>query len=228
MAINVAINGFGRIGRLVFRQAVREKGLRVVAINDLTDAKTLAHLLKYDSVHGKFDGEVSATKDGTLVVNGRKIRVLSEKDPAKLPWAELGVDYVIESSGQFRRLAELEADLERKLNSRPPPKPPGEPEVVPPRGPNVKRKEPTKEAQAQREKRYRKWLAQATEALRLPLGLRVGQRAAEDARRDECPDRRPGGEEGVPQAAQTVGVDHSGDPHRRVGRGVRAEHRRSR
>lgn len=127
MAINVAINGFGRIGRLVFRQAVREKGLKVVAINDLTDAKTLAHLLKYDSVHGKFDGEVSATKDGTLVVNGRKIRVLSEKDPLMLPWKRHKVEIIIEATGHFRKRKDaakhLEAGARKVIISAPSPDP---------------------------------------------------------------------------------------------------------
>ena len=127
MAINVAINGFGRIGRLVFRQAVQEKSLKVVAINDLTDAKTLAHLLKYDSVHGRFDGEVSVSRDGTLVVNGRKIHVLSEKDPLMLPWKRLKVDIVIESTGHFRKRKDaakhLEAGARKVIISAPSPDP---------------------------------------------------------------------------------------------------------
>ena len=127
MAINVAINGFGRIGRLVFRQAAREKGLKVVAINDLTDAKTLAHLLKYDSVHGRFDGEVRATRDSTLVVNGRKIQVLSEKDPLSLPWKRHKVDIVIESTGHFRKRKDaakhLEAGARKVIISAPSPDP---------------------------------------------------------------------------------------------------------
>jgi glyceraldehyde 3-phosphate dehydrogenase len=101
MAVRVGINGFGRIGRLVFRaMAGRPQDFDVLAINDLSDAKTLAHLLKYDSVHGRFEGTVEAKGD-SLVVNGKPIKVLSEKVPAKLPWGTLGVDVVCESSGVF-------------------------------------------------------------------------------------------------------------------------------
>ncbi|WP_456405672.1 type I glyceraldehyde-3-phosphate dehydrogenase [Caldithrix abyssi] len=101
MSIKVAINGFGRIGRLVFKAAFEDKDVEFVAINDLTDAKTLAHLLKYDSVHGKFPAEVKA--DGDYIIAGdQKIKVLAVKDPAELPWKELGVEYVIESTGVFR------------------------------------------------------------------------------------------------------------------------------
>jgi glyceraldehyde 3-phosphate dehydrogenase len=102
MTKRVAINGFGRIGRNVLRAAVTTGAteLEFVAVNDLTDTKTLAHLLKYDSVHGRFAGTVEAGADG-LVVNGRAIRVLSEKDPAALPWKDLGVDFVLESTGRF-------------------------------------------------------------------------------------------------------------------------------
>ena len=98
--IPVAINGFGRIGRLVFRAAVEQGGIEVKAINDLTDAKTLAHLLKYDSTHGRFAGEVEADGDD-LIVNGKTIRILAERDPANLPWGELGIDFVLESTGFF-------------------------------------------------------------------------------------------------------------------------------
>ncbi|WP_017730837.1 type I glyceraldehyde-3-phosphate dehydrogenase [Nafulsella turpanensis] len=99
--IKVAINGFGRIGRLTFK-ALQEKGdnIEIVAINDLTDTLTLAHLLKYDSVHGKFPGEVTADAN-SITVNGKKIRVTAEREPAKLPWGELGVDVVLESTGRF-------------------------------------------------------------------------------------------------------------------------------
>ena len=102
MAIRVGINGFGRIGRNVLRAAKAQGagGLDFVAVNDLTDTKTLAHLLKYDSVHGRFAGSVEG-KEGSLVVDGDEIRVLSEKDPAKLPWKDLGVDIVLESTGRF-------------------------------------------------------------------------------------------------------------------------------
>ncbi len=102
MAIKIGINGFGRIGRLVFR-SILERGdtdFDVVAVNDLTDAETLAHLFKYDSVHGVFPGDVSAEGD-ELVVNGDRFKVLSEKDPAQLPWGDLGCEVVIESTGRF-------------------------------------------------------------------------------------------------------------------------------
>ena len=102
MPIRVGINGFGRIGRNVVRaaKAMKVKELEFVAVNDLTDTKTLAHLLKYDSVHGRFQGEVAARSDG-ISVDGSSIRVLSEKDPAKLPWKDLGVELVLESTGRF-------------------------------------------------------------------------------------------------------------------------------
>ena len=99
--VKIAINGFGRIGRISFRNIQRKETLEVVAINDLTDAATLAHLLKYDSVHGRFKGEVYADGD-YLVVNGKRIRVYAEKDPENLPWKDLGIDIVIESTGIFR------------------------------------------------------------------------------------------------------------------------------
>ena len=100
MAIKIGINGFGRIGRLVLRRALEIGGFNFVGINDLTDAKTLGHLLKYDSIHGKFPGEISV--DGnTLVVNGDRIEITAEKDPAKLQWGKLSTDIVIESTGKF-------------------------------------------------------------------------------------------------------------------------------
>jgi glyceraldehyde 3-phosphate dehydrogenase len=98
--MRIAINGFGRIGRNVFRVAQQRKGIEIVSLNDLTDAATLAHLLKYDSVHGPYPGKVEAAKDG-LVVDGRKIQVTAEKDPAKLPHRANAVDFVIESTGVF-------------------------------------------------------------------------------------------------------------------------------
>lgn len=100
MTLKLAINGFGRIGRIVFREALTNDEVEVVAVNDLTDAKMLAHLLKYDSVHGILDAEVSVDGDN-IVVNGKTIRVFSEKDPANLPWGEHGVDIVVESTGLF-------------------------------------------------------------------------------------------------------------------------------
>jgi glyceraldehyde 3-phosphate dehydrogenase len=98
---NVAINGFGRIGRLVMRAIIKHHpDINVVAINDLTDPKTLAYLFKYDSVHRQFEGEVSHTED-SININGKTIRIFAEKDPESLPWKELGVEYVIESTGFF-------------------------------------------------------------------------------------------------------------------------------
>ena len=101
MTIRIGINGFGRIGRLVFRGAIENPNMEIVAINDLTDAKTLAHLLKYDSLHGTFKGDVSV-KDDAIVVNGKEIKVYAERDPKNIPWGDLGVEYVVESTGIFR------------------------------------------------------------------------------------------------------------------------------
>jgi len=101
MAIKVGINGFGRIGRLVFRRSLDLGGFDFVGINDLTDAKTLGHLLKYDSVHGKFKGDIKV-EGNDLIVNGDRIRITAEKDPANLKWKDLGADIVIESTGIFR------------------------------------------------------------------------------------------------------------------------------
>jgi glyceraldehyde 3-phosphate dehydrogenase len=100
MSIRVGVNGFGRIGRVFFRAALEAKDIEVVGVNDLADAKTLAHLLKHDSVHGNLGAEVVA-KDGAIFVNGREVRVLALKDPGALPWKELGVDVVVESTGLF-------------------------------------------------------------------------------------------------------------------------------
>ena len=112
MATKVAINGFGRIGRNILRAAKKHKSnLDFVAVNDITDNKTLAHLLKYDSVHGKYPGTVEATEDG-LVVDGDKMRVLAEKDPTKLPWKDLGVDIVFESTGRFTDRASAAKHIE--------------------------------------------------------------------------------------------------------------------
>ena len=104
--IKVGINGFGRIGRLTYRALLKKNNIEVVAINDLTDAKTLAHLLKYDSVHGKFPGEVSVEGD-SLIINGKKLKVMAEKDPANLPWGVLGVEIVLECTGIFRNREKL-------------------------------------------------------------------------------------------------------------------------
>ena len=98
--MKVAINGFGRIGRLTFRNLLKNEDVEIVAINDLTDNDTLAHLLRYDSAHGRFPGDVSVEGD-SIVVNGTKIAALAERDPEKLPWADMGVDIVLESTGIF-------------------------------------------------------------------------------------------------------------------------------
>ncbi|MBI3803821.1 MAG: type I glyceraldehyde-3-phosphate dehydrogenase [Nitrospirae bacterium] len=110
MPTKIAINGFGRIGRNFFRTAFGNPNLQIVAINDLTDAKTLAHLLKYDSVHGTFGPEVEA-KDDVLLVDGKSVRITKEKDPAALPWKEMGVEVVVESTGKFTDRAGAEKHL---------------------------------------------------------------------------------------------------------------------
>ena len=106
----IAINGFGRIGRLAFRQLVSRPSFEVVAINDLTDVETLAHLLKYDSIHGLFPGEVSVS-NGNLVVNGKEIQISAERNPAELPWAANSVDLVVESTGVFADAEKASAHL---------------------------------------------------------------------------------------------------------------------
>ena len=123
MTVRVGINGFGRIGRLVIRAAQRHGAdVEFVGINDLTDSKTLGHLLKYDSVHGLFAGTVEVEEDA-LVIDGRRVRVTAESDPAKLPWRELGVDVVIESTGRFTERAKaalhLEAGAQKVIISAP-------------------------------------------------------------------------------------------------------------
>lgn len=110
MSVRVGINGFGRIGRLVFREMQNRDGIEVVAINDLTNAKTLAHLLKYDSVHKQFKGTVEA-KENSIVVNGKEIQISAEKDPANLPWGKLGVDVVVEATGVFRKKEQLDKHI---------------------------------------------------------------------------------------------------------------------
>jgi len=101
MTVKIGINGFGRIGRLVFRGVLNDPNIEVVAVNDLTDAATLAHLLKYDTNHDTLDADVSVDGD-TIVVNGKRIKVMAERDPKNLPWGELGVEYVVEATGIFR------------------------------------------------------------------------------------------------------------------------------
>src|SRR6186713_2719004 len=113
MAIKVGINGYGRIGRNILRalyEAKRTSQIQIVGINDLGDAKTNAHLTRYDTAHGKFPGEVAVDGD-SMVVNGDRIRVLAERDPSKLPWGELGVDFVLECTGIFTSKAKAAAHL---------------------------------------------------------------------------------------------------------------------
>ena len=111
MAIKVGINGFGRIGRLVFKAAFKDPDINFVGINDITDAKTLAHLLKYDSIHGVFPGEVAA--DGNnLVVDGKAIPITAERDPASLPWKKYGATVIVESTGVFRKREQIAKHLE--------------------------------------------------------------------------------------------------------------------
>ena len=122
MTIKVGINGFGRIGRNAFREAMANPALEIVAVNDLTDAETLAHLLKYDSIHGILDAEVKAEKDA-IVVNGKAIKVLAERDPAALPWGALGIDVVVESTGRFtdadKAAAHIKAGAKKVIISAP-------------------------------------------------------------------------------------------------------------
>jgi len=121
--MRVAINGFGRIGRLVFRVMHSRRDLEVVAINDLCSAETMAYLLKYDSTHGPFAGKVEASETA-LIVDGREIKVCKEKDPAKLPWKALGVDFVVESTGVFRKreqcMLHVQAGAKKVLLTVPP------------------------------------------------------------------------------------------------------------
>ena len=122
MTLKVAVNGFGRIGRMVFRVGFNNPEIELVAINDLTDTKTLAHLLKYDSVHGAFGADISSG-ERSLIINGKEIQVFSEKDPSKLPWGELGVQTVFECTGLFRdresASGHLDAGAEKVIISAP-------------------------------------------------------------------------------------------------------------
>ena len=111
MAINVGINGFGRIGRQVFKRLMEVGGFEVKAINDLTDPKTLAHLLKYDSVYGRYPGNVEAG-EGCINIDGKCIKILSERDPAQLPWADMDIDIVLESTGVFRKKEQIEKHIQ--------------------------------------------------------------------------------------------------------------------
>src|SRR5678816_4197581 len=118
---NYAINGFGRIGRNVLRAMTQKQVERVRAINDLTDTHTLAHLLKWDSVHGKFDGEIGYDEEN-IIVRGHKIKVLKERDPANLPWKKLGVDVVLESTGFFTSRDKAELHVNCLLYTSPSPR----------------------------------------------------------------------------------------------------------
>jgi glyceraldehyde 3-phosphate dehydrogenase len=110
MSVKVAINGFGRIGRLVYRQIYNMEGIDVVAVNDLTTPAVLAHLLKYDSAHGRFEGEVTSTEN-SIKVNGDEVKIYAQKDPAQIPWSDHAVDVVIESTGFFTDKAKAEAHI---------------------------------------------------------------------------------------------------------------------
>lgn len=111
MAIKIAINGFGRIGRLVCRLIADRKDLQLAAVNDLAPAENLAYLIKYDSIHGRFKGQIYA-EDQTILINSQKVQVFSDKEPRNLPWKELGIDYVIESSGHFNSFEESSKHIE--------------------------------------------------------------------------------------------------------------------
>lgn len=111
MSTKIAINGFGRIGRLIFRIVLERPNIDIVAINDLSDAKLLAHLLKYDSIHGRLAGSIEHTEEG-FMVGGKHIKVIGEKDPSKLPWEELGVDVVFECTGRFTARADASRHLQ--------------------------------------------------------------------------------------------------------------------
>ncbi len=123
MAIKVGVNGFGRIGRYFTRIALKNSNIEIVAINDLAPVKTLAHLLKYDSVHGRFQGKISTTEN-EIVADGRKIKIVSHKNPAEIPWKDLGVDIVVESTGLFltreKASAHLQAGAKKVILSAPP------------------------------------------------------------------------------------------------------------
>ena len=110
-SVKVAINGFGRIGRLVYRQIYKMEGIDVVAVNDLTSPKVLAHLLKYDTAQGRFDADVKATEN-SITVNGDEIKIYAQKNPAEIPWGQHGVDVVLECTGFFTDKAKAEAHLQ--------------------------------------------------------------------------------------------------------------------
>jgi glyceraldehyde 3-phosphate dehydrogenase len=134
MAIKVGINGFGRIGRLVARAAMKHPDIEIVGVNDLVSADNLAYLFKYDTVHGKYDGEVTHEGDNAIVVDGKKIGTCAIKDPAELPWGQLGVDYVVESTGLFTNYdgasKHLKAGCKRVVISAPTKSPDEVPTIV--------------------------------------------------------------------------------------------------
>ena len=122
MSVRIAINGFGRIGRMVLREANKNPNVEIVAINDLVPSDNLAYLLKYDSTHGRFNGEVLSVQN-SIEINGKKIECLAEKNPSDLPWNDLKIDYVIESTGLFTASERAEEHLKagaKKLSFQPP------------------------------------------------------------------------------------------------------------
>ena len=123
MPVKIAINGFGRIGRLVFRAGYKNKDVEFVAVNDLADAKTLAHLLKYDSTHGTLDAEVKAGNN-SIIVDGKEIKTFSVREPETLPWKDLGVDVVLESTGKYTDKAGAENTSKQELKKLSFPLPP--------------------------------------------------------------------------------------------------------
>lgn len=111
MTVSIAINGFGRIGRMVFRQAIMMDDVKITAVNATYPAETLAHLIKYDTNHGTFAGDVSSEEDA-LIVNGKRVQLVSERDPLNLPWKEMGIDIVIEATGKFNSREKAALHLE--------------------------------------------------------------------------------------------------------------------
>jgi len=131
MAIKIGINGFGRIGKLVFRAALADGGFEIVGINDLVDSKTVAHLLKYDSTQGKFNGTVTAEGD-SIIVNGKKIPIFAEKDPSVIPWGKVGAEMVLESTGKFATDEDLQKHIDagaKKVLLSVPPKSKGDSKI---------------------------------------------------------------------------------------------------
>ncbi|MFQ5697496.1 MAG: type I glyceraldehyde-3-phosphate dehydrogenase [Myxococcota bacterium] len=173
MVARIGINGFGRIGRCALRAALDDPGLEFVAINDLTDAATLAHLFEFDSVHGRVSQSVSAS-DGALSVGPRTIRVLSERDPAALPWGDLGVDIVIESTGLFTRRADaakhLAGGARKVILSAPAP----DPDVTLAMGVNEERYDPDRHQVISNASCTTNCLAPVAKVMHRELGIRRG------------------------------------------------------